>query len=47
MGLTGRVESLRGRYAEAQSAARAAGRRDFTLEGMVDSFRRVYEQVAG
>ncbi len=41
------VESLRGRYAEAQSSARAAGRRDFTLEGMVDSFRRVYEQVAG
>jgi len=39
------VENLQARYSEAQAAAQEAGKRDFTLEKMLASFQRVYQNI--
>jgi glycosyltransferase involved in cell wall biosynthesis len=41
------IEALRFQYDDLQKAAREAGRRDFTLQMMLDSHRHVYEHVLG
>jgi len=39
------VDSLIGRYAELQQAAREVGQRDFSLQRMIASYQEVYEHV--
>jgi glycosyltransferase involved in cell wall biosynthesis len=39
------IDALVADYASLQEAARQAGQRDFALEGMIDSYKRVYDAV--
>lgn len=41
------VESLVSEYDELQKSAQQAGQRDFSQEGMIASFRKIYEYVLG
>ena len=39
------IEALVGDYQALRESARQVGQRDFSLQGMLDSYRRVYEQI--
>ncbi len=39
------IDALVADYASLEDSARQAGQRDFALEGMIDSFSRVYDAV--